>query len=122
MQSETEESIVEHEAREFERSHTKIFRVYEEYSGRKIGETIRTRRESFNKANLDARREQQTEVNREVEDFCTWLEETRHFEPSAAHYYSVSLKSLLLGLPAGLQVACLFGIILDTWIREPSGQ
>lgn len=48
----------------------------------------------------------------EVENFHIWLESARRLEPFAAHYYSVSLKSLLLGLPIGVQVARLFDVIL----------
>jgi hypothetical protein len=59
-----------------------------------------------------------TEVEREVKNFRAWLEEAKNLERTAAHYYSVSVKSLLLGLPTGVQTARLFGIILDTQARK----
>jgi len=92
----------------------KSFELYEEYSRRPIADTIRTRMENFNKADLKAKRELLTEVGKEVADFSTWLEETKNLERTNAHYYSVSLKSLLLGLPAGVQIAQLFSTLIDT--------
>jgi hypothetical protein len=38
------------------------------------------------------------------------------FNPNTAHYYAVSLKSLLLGLPFGIEFGLLFGIILHTGV------
>jgi len=89
------------------------FELYEEYSQRTIADTIRIRRENFDKADLKDKRELQTKVEREIKNFRTWLKETKNLEPTTAHHYSASLKSLLLGLPAGVQVARLFGTILD---------
>jgi hypothetical protein len=86
---------------------------YEEYSKRAIADTIRLRMKDFEKADINKKRELLATVEKEVEDFRAWLEETKNFERSSAHYVSVSLKSLLLGLPVGLQVAQLFGAILD---------
>ena len=89
------------------------FMLYEEYSKKAIADTIRLRMEDFKKADINKKKELQAEVEREIEDFGVWLEETKNFERGSAHYVSVSLKSLLLGLPVGLQVAQLFGAILD---------
>jgi len=89
------------------------FVLYEEYSKKAIADTIRLRMGNFKNAGINKKRELQEEVEREVEDFRAWLEETKNFGRSSAHYVSVSLKSLLLGLPVGLQVAQLFDAILD---------
>jgi len=118
MQSKTEDFTVELEAVDTQKSYPRNFRLYEEYSKKNIVETIRTRRENFDKADSTIKRELENKVEREVTEFRAWLEENKNFEPNAAHYYSISLKSLLLGLPVGVQVARLFGIILDVHTRE----
>lgn len=106
------------EAYDIQEHHLRSFELYEEYSQGTIAEAIRTRRENFDNADLKAKRELLTEVEREVKDFRTWLEDTKNLETTTAHYYSASLKSLLLGLPVGVEVARLFGTILDTQDRK----
>jgi hypothetical protein len=113
MQPETEEFAAELEASETRKSQPKSFGLYEEYSQKEIAETIRTRKDAYEKADLRAKEELETEVDIEVENFHIWLESVRKLGPFAAHYYSVSLKSLLLGLPIGVQVARLFNVVLD---------
>lgn len=110
--------MTELEAYAIEESHLRSFELYEEYSQRIIADTIRIRTENFAKTDLKAKRELLTEVEREVKNFRTWLEENKSFEPTTAHYYSASLKSLLLGLPVGVQVARLFSAILDMQARK----
>jgi len=118
MQSKTGEFIAELEAYDIQERRPRSFELYEEYSQRAIVDTIRMRSESFDKADLKAKRELQTEVEIEVKNFSTWLEETKNLEPSVAYYYSISLKSLLLGLPIGVQVAKLFSTILDAQTKK----
>jgi len=119
MQSKTGEYMATQiEVYDIQERQPRSFELYEEYSQRTIAEAIRTRRENFDKAHLKAKRELLTEVEREVKNFRTWLEETKNLETTTAHYYSASLKSLLLGLPVGVQVARLFGTILDTQARK----
>jgi hypothetical protein len=118
MESETEEFVAELEAYDMQVCHPRGFELYEEYSQRTIADTIGIRRERFAKAGLKAKRELLTEVEREVKNFRTWLEETKNLDPTTAYYYSISLKSLLLGLPVGVQVARLFSTALDTQARE----
>ena len=110
--------MTELEAHDIEESHLRSFELYEEYSQRTIADTIRIRTENFAKTDLKAKRELLTEVEREVKNFRTWLEETKNLEPDTAHYYSVSLKSLLLGLPVGVQMARFFGTIMDKLARK----
>lgn len=118
MQSKTGQFIAELEAGKMQELRPKSFELYEEYSRRPIVETIRTRMENFNEADLKAKRELLTAVGREVTDFRTWLEETKNIERANAHYYSVSLKSLLLGLPLGVQIAQLFSTVIETSVRK----
>jgi hypothetical protein len=114
MQSKKEEFMVELEAYGVEKSYPRSFKLYEEYSQRNIAETIRMRREKFENADFKAKRKLASEVESEIKSFRVWLVETKSLQPSTAHYYSASLKSLLLGLPIGVQVACLFDILLGT--------
>ncbi len=118
MQPEIEEFVAELEAYDTQENHLRSMELYEEYSQRPIVDTIRKRRESFSNADLKAKRELQRKVEREVTDFRAWLEETENLEPAIAHYYSVSLKSLLLGLPIGVQVTRLFDAVLETQTRK----
>jgi len=113
MQSRTDDFSVELEAQDTLKRQPKSFELYEEYSKRDIAEAIQTRRNAYEKADLQAREELQTEVEIEVENFHIWLESAKKFKPFAAHYYSVSLKSLLLGLPIGVQVAACFDMALE---------
>ncbi len=114
MQSEKEEFTVEAEAYDTKEKHLRSFELYEEYSQRSIAETIRVRMESFDRADIKTKRELVAKVEDEVENFRTWLEKTKDLQPNSAHYYSASLKSLLLGLPSGVQIAHLFDKIMNT--------
>lgn len=113
MQSKTEESTAEIEACETQTRQPKSFELYQEYSQRNIIEVVRNRRADYDKADKETKRKLEKEVEAEVEDFRAWLEETKGIQHTAAHYYSVSLKSVLLGLPIGVQVAELFDVILN---------
>jgi hypothetical protein len=91
----------------------KTFLMYEEYSQSDILMTVRTRRLEYEKATLEKRRELEEKVETEVNNFRNWLEQTKNFEPSTARYSAIALKSILLGLPTGTQIAQLFSIVLD---------
>jgi hypothetical protein len=118
MQAKKEEAfIVDLESYNAEKSYPRSFALYEEYCQKNIAETIRTRRESFEKASFEAKTKLVTKVESEIDGFRIWLEETKGFEPSTAYYFSTSLKSLLLGLPVGMQVARLFDLILNAQTR-----
>jgi hypothetical protein len=114
MQSETEGITVNVETLDILKKRVMSFELFEEFTRKSIAETIRERRLIFDKANAKTRREIVAEVEREIERFRVWLGEAKNLEPEMAHYYSVSLKSLLFGLPIGEQVAYLFGAILDS--------
>jgi len=88
------------------------FALYVEYSQRDLAETIRTRRTNYDNATLQRRKELEKEAEAEVNSFRRWIEETKNLEQNTAHYCAVSLKSLLLGLPIGLQIAQLFNVVL----------
>jgi hypothetical protein len=113
MHSKTEDFLAELEVYDIEEHHPRSFELYEEYSKRPIAETIRERRKNFGKAGFTIKRQLLNEVEREVRSFHTWLKENKNLDPTIAYYIAVSLKSLLFGLPVGVQVAQLFGTILD---------
>jgi len=114
----TDEFLAELEAYHIEERHPRSFELYEEYTQRTIADTIRTRRENFEKAGFTIKRELLAKVEREVKSFRIWLEETKNLDSTIAYYYAVSLKSLLFGLPVGVQVAQLFSTILDKQVRK----
>jgi hypothetical protein len=113
MQSKNEELTAELATHDTWKREPKSFGLYEEYSGRNIMETIRTRRANYEMAGTETKRKLEADVAGEVAGFSIWLEETKNLESITAHYHAVSLKSLLLGLPIGVKVAQLFSIILD---------
>jgi DNA-binding transcriptional regulator LsrR (DeoR family) len=114
MQSKTEKLPVELEVHETDDAEKlKSFKLYEEYSQRNIAETIRIRKDTYEKTAPQAKEELITAVEIEVENFHIWLEAVKKLEPFDAHYYSISLKSLLLGVPIGVQVAQLFDEVLN---------
>jgi hypothetical protein len=92
----------------------RIFKFYEEYSKTDIFETVKTRRAEYDSATLERKIELQSKVDEEVRDFGIWLKDSKHLEPSMARYSSIALKSVLLGLPTGEQIAQLFSIVLDS--------
>ena len=113
MDSETEEVISEIEISETPQRTPRSFALYEEYSHTEMVQTIRIRRDKYEKADSEERRRLEEEVQQEVNDFCRWLEQVQDIEHERAHYYATSLKSTLLGLSIGIQIAQLFGTILD---------
>jgi hypothetical protein len=113
METKTGEPTADLEVYDTQERQPRSFELYQEYSKCDMSETIRIRRAGYDEADAEVRRRLETEVAKEVDDFCGWLEATKNIQHTAAHYYSVSLKSLLLGLPIGVQVAQLFDIILS---------
>lgn len=118
MYSETEDFLVEIEPLDTQKNRPRSFELYEEYSRKEIFDTIVTRRDVFEKADPKTKGELEKEAEREVNSFRVWLEKVKSFDTRTAHYYSVSLKSLLLGLPMCIQIAYLFDTIISTLDRE----
>jgi len=108
MQSEIQESIAVLGEYNIPKGYLRGFELFEEFSGRSIVKTIEERRERFNSGDTEILRQ----MEKEVESFSDWLKEVKGFQSTTAHYYSVSLKSLLAGLPVGVTVGLLFGIVL----------
>lgn len=113
MESETEGFPVGVEEEAPLKRKLKSFDFFEEYSRRSIAETIRIRRDAYEKADVLAKEELEMEAEIDVENFHIWLELVKKLPSFAAHYYSISLKSLLVGLPNGAQIAQLFDIVLE---------
>lgn len=113
MESETEKPAVQIDAQNKQQARPKNFALYEEFSHKNIAEIIRIHRTKFEQANAEQKNSLEVEADDEVQAFRIWLEETKHFQPIEAHYYSISLKSLLVGLPTAVSLARLFNTILD---------
>jgi len=113
MRAETEEFIAEIQELETLQRTPRSFALYEEYSHTEMDQTIRIRKENYEKTDPETRRRLEEQAQQEVNGFCRWLEQTQNMEHVRAHYYATSLKSILLGLPIGVQIAHLFGTILD---------
>ena len=114
MQSRIQRNIgipVEHSIR---KEYLRAFELFQEFSGRSISETIEERRASHNHYSHEIEKQ----VEKEVTDFYNWLREVKDIPIKIAYYYSISLKSLLAGLPTGVAVGLLFGIILNTSIQK----
>lgn len=121
MQSPTEELASRQSILVVQKEPSISFMLYEEFSRNGMAETIRTRMMNYEKATRERRRELENRAEAEVEDFRRWLEDTKNLKPAAAHYCSISLKSLLLGLPVGLQIAQLFNAPLTHFLNSQSG-
>lgn len=89
------------------------FTLYEEYSQISITETITKRRSNYEKATAEERSSLTEQVETEIATFQKWLEDTKKLEAYESYYYALSLKSLLLGLSVGIQIAQLFNMVLD---------
>jgi biopolymer transport protein ExbB/TolQ len=112
MQSKIEETTTELEVFDAQKKQPRSCQLYQEYSQCDIDETVRRRRTGYEKADKETKRKLEREVEKEVEDFHLWLEQNKNLQRTTALYCSISLKSLLLGLPTGMQIAQLFDIIL----------
>jgi hypothetical protein len=117
MQSQTGAVISEQGTIGSERTQ-RSFILYAEYSKNHITEIIRARRSTYEMASRQKKRELEREVEGEINDFREWLADMKGIEPEMAHYYAISMKSLLLGLPCGAQIAQLFNIVLDGTSRH----
>ena len=113
MQSKIEETTAKLEAFDAQKKQPRSCQLYQEYSQCDIDETIRMRRTEYEEADRETKRKLETEVEKEVENFHLWLEQNKNLQHTAALYCSISLKSLLLGLPTGMQIAQLFDVILS---------
>lgn len=113
MEPKIGEFLAELEAYDVQKLSSKTLELYEEYSQKPIADTIKIRKESFERADFKAKDELLEEAELEVKDFRTWLEETKNLESTIAYYYSVSIKSLLIGLPFGVRMAQLFESVLN---------
>ena len=89
------------------------FILYEEYSKKDFAELIISRRYTYEMVSVEKKRELEAQAEAEVNDFREWLVGKKGFERNTAHYYAISLESLLLGLPTGAQIAQLFNIVLN---------
>ena len=113
MQTQTDDIFAEFESAISLKYHVRCFELFEEFNHEDIVVTIKNRREIHEKADPQTWKEIEAKVNAEISDFRTWLESAKEFAPQVAHYHSISLKSLLIGLPTGVRVAQLFSSILE---------
>lgn len=111
MQSKTDFAI-ELEARDIQKGFLRSLELYEEYRQRNVAQIIDARRESFDEGSFEDRKMLEEKVEREIGGFCIWLVETKDFDRDFARYCSLSIKSLLLGIPIGEHLAQLFDLIL----------
>jgi hypothetical protein len=94
------------------REYLRNFEFFEEFNGKSTSEIYKERCIGFNHVSFQAKKQ----VEQEIQDFPDWLVEVKGFNPNTAHYYAVSLKSLLLGLPFGIEIGLLFDIVLHTGV------
>ncbi len=112
MQSRTEEFSATLEEIDSGRGRPKNSELYEEFSRCSISDTIQLRRTEYGKADSETRKKLVMAADEEIRDFALWLSKTKNLEPALAHFYAVSLKSLLIGFEFGVQVAHLFDVVL----------
>lgn len=88
------------------------FTLYEEYSQTSMSETFTKRKNRYEKATCEERNRLEKQVEIEIATFRKWLETTKSLKGNESYYCALSLKSLLLGLPIGIQIAQLFNMVL----------
>ncbi len=108
MQSQIQRFLAVTDEHDIRKGYLRAFELFEEFSGKSILETFRERRADFQRHPPDVRRRAETEVKA----FFSWLRDIKGISSKTAYYYSISLKSLLAGLPTGIAVGLLFGVIL----------
>jgi hypothetical protein len=118
MQSKIEENTIELAAINAQKEQPRSCLLYQEYSQRDIHETVRTRKAEYQKADRETRQKLERQVEEEVKNFHLWLKQNKNLQHTTAHYCSISLKSLLLGLPTGMQIAQLFDIVLSSQFQR----
>ncbi len=111
MESKTQAFFVELEAK---RDRTpRSFQLYEEFNHKTIAEILRSRTRDYSKLTSREKLDLEYNIERELESFKTWLENNKNLDPNSAYYCSISLKSMLLGLPVGAQIAQLFDSLIE---------
>ncbi|MGD8546251.1 MAG: hypothetical protein PVH12_08770 [Candidatus Bathyarchaeota archaeon] len=110
MQSRIQQNLGIPAENSIRKEYLRAFELFQEFSGRSISETIEERRASHNHHHYEIEKQAEEDVTK----FYNWLREVKNIPIKIAYYYSISLKSLLSGLPTGVAVGLLFGIILDT--------
>lgn len=113
MESKAQEFMTTLEEIDSKKTRPKNCELYEEFSQHSMSETIQQWKEEYGKADHKTRKKLIIAVEQEIEDFSIWLSETKNLEPTTAHFYAVSLKSLLTGFAFGEQIARLFDVILN---------
>ena len=113
MESKMDELIVGRDVVYTGISRPEACKLYEEYSARKIEETVEMNQRRFANADSNTLPELLSSVETEVINFSLWLEETKGFDPSYCYYSSISLKALLIGIPVGAQIVELFDFVLQ---------
>ena len=90
-------------------SSLKVFDLYEEFSKNSIEKAIK---ECSMEYRFDNQKGDELLKDR-IHDFYKWLKEIKGFTKEIAHYYSVSVKGILAGIPSGLEMALLFNVIIE---------
>lgn len=94
------------------KKHLTGLELYVMFRAKSVGEVLGTRQQDFAEASGEEKTAMIEDVKNEIAAFCFWLIETKDFDAGTAHYYSMSVKSQLLGLPAADSFAELFNLIL----------
>ncbi len=118
MQPETAECLQRLEVYDFDSVCYHGFRLFEEFSGQTIDKTISRSRRAFEKADSVTRRHQLKRVETDLANFSHWLVKSKGVNRFLAHYYTTSLKSVLLGLATGVELGLLFGFVLRSIPNE----
>jgi hypothetical protein len=87
--------------------------LYEEYKQKNVTMTINMRQEDFSRISYSDKRKLEEQVDQELHGFCVWLVEKKDLDDETARYCSISVKSLILGIPAGEQIAQLFDLTMN---------
>jgi hypothetical protein len=121
MKSEIERSPVNVGILEVSESNPRGFALFEEFCGRSVSEVYAKSARMFEASSAEGRARLCIEAEAKVKDFRDWLVNAKGYRLDAAHYFSVSVKSLIAGLPIGVEIGLLFAAALDKFIGEIEG-
>jgi hypothetical protein len=112
MQSRTDFGL-EIETGNSRKRHLNSLELYEEFKHKDVSGTTCIRQKNFSRAGCAEKRKLEVQVDNETRRFRSWLVETKNLDDEIARYCSLSIRSLILGMPMGEQIAQFFDLIIN---------
>lgn len=112
MQSKTDFGV-EIETGGSRKRHLDSLELYEEFKHKDVSGIICLGQKNFSRASCAEKRKLEVQVDNETKSFRSWLVETKNLDDEIARYCSLSIKSLILGMSMGEQIAQFFDLVIN---------